>query len=125
MQAEGGQIEEATEPNELPKLEGFFKFLNTQAWTWYYITDRGKQYTDVFESIKINGEHGKGTKEPFSLAGKTYNLKDMTVTFNEHTYKLKKTKRNVRKRPDDTTKGGKAGIVGTDNPNYELLGRKF
>ena len=125
MLPEGGEEEEAAEKNELPKPEGFFAFLNTQAWTWSYVTSHGVEYTDVFESIKVNGEHSKGTTEPFSLAGKTYDLKNMTVSFNNNTYKLEKTKRNIRKRPDGTSKGGKAGLVGSDSANYEQLFLKF
>ena len=42
MHAEGGQDEEPINQNELPHPQGNLKFLNLQAWSWYYSTDSGK-----------------------------------------------------------------------------------
>ena len=125
MHAEGGDKEQPSNQDEMPEPKGNLKFLNLQAWSFYYSTYSGKQSTDVFESIKLNTQLAKGDKQPFDMGGKTFNLQDMTVTIQGETFLLKKSKRNVRKRPDGHSKGGTAGLLGSNSKDYKELGIKF
>ena len=79
----------------------------------------------MFESIKLNRQLDKGDKQPFDMGGKTFNLQDMTVTIQGQTFQLKRSKRNVRMRPDGNSKGGTAGLLGSDSKDYQTLAKKF
>ena len=73
----------------------------------------------------LNLEDAKGTKPTFTMGLKTFDLDKMQVSIDGNTYPLKKSERNIRKRPDDNSKGGTDGLLGSDEQNYKALGWEF
>ena len=122
---EGGQEEDTIDHKALPEPQGNLKYLNVQAWSWYFLDDLKKNYTDVFESVRLNMEDSEGNKEPFTMGARTFDLGNMKVTFDGKSFQLKKSARNIRKRPDENSKGGSDGLVGSDSQDYLRLGVKF
>ena len=59
------------------------------------------------------------------MRGSTYDLKNMTVFSQGKTFQLKKSKNNARNRPDNNSKGGTAGLLGSDSQDYKRMGKAF
>ena len=98
--------------------KGSLKFLNKQAWSWYFLDGLKKKFTDVFEAIRLNMEDTEANKEPFTMGGKIFDLGNMKVSLDGKSYQLEKSARNIRKRPDTNAKGGSDGLVGSDSQDY-------
>ena len=84
--------------------KGSLKFLNKQAWSWYFLDGLKKKFTDVFEAMRLNMEDTEANKKPFNMGGKTFDLGSMKVSFDGKSDQLEKSARNIRKRPDANAK---------------------